>query len=76
MPNFGSSRCEGCGGEDCVCCEVYQESVADARAVYEPRDMDDEDDMLYFMGVFDDEEEEEEEYTGRSYVRGEQISYE
>lgn len=22
-------RCEGCGGEDCCCCEVYMERQAD-----------------------------------------------
>ena len=28
MPNYGSPRCVGCGGEDCVCCEVYLEDRA------------------------------------------------
>ena len=25
------SRCDGCGGEDCICCEVYLEEQADQR---------------------------------------------
>lgn len=25
------SRCNNCGGEDCVCCEVYLEAMADER---------------------------------------------
>lgn len=24
-------RCDGCGGEDCVCCEVFQEAVFNQR---------------------------------------------
>lgn len=27
-------RCENCSGEDCVCCEVYLEAMADDRAQY------------------------------------------
>jgi hypothetical protein len=26
-----SSRCDGCGGEDCVCCEVWLEQQYDDR---------------------------------------------
>ena len=29
MPYYGSERCVGCGGEDCVCCEVYLEWKSD-----------------------------------------------
>ena len=36
MPN--RKQCEGCGGEDCGCCEIYLEAQADARADLDPRD--------------------------------------
>lgn len=26
-----SERCQNCGGEDCVCCEVYIEHQADQK---------------------------------------------
>jgi hypothetical protein len=29
--NGDMSKCENCGGEDCVCCEVYQENRADSQ---------------------------------------------
>ena len=38
MPNYGSPRCVGCSGEDCVCCEVYLE---DRASRYEYDDYDD-----------------------------------
>lgn len=45
MPNYGSSRCVDCGGEDCVCCSVYLEQVADSRYGYDdnhgPYEMED-----------------------------------
>ena len=28
-------QCEDCGGEDCVCCSVYLEAMADARTQYD-----------------------------------------
>jgi hypothetical protein len=32
------SRCDNCGGEDCICCEVFLERQADDRynEQYEP----------------------------------------
>lgn len=41
--------CDGCGGEDCVCCSVFIERQADARAERDPRE---------------DEADFEEEYDG------------
>ena len=42
------SRCDNCGGEDCVCCEVYLEAMADEHyeREYQP-DYDDYDDGRY-----------------------------
>ena len=34
MPNFGNA-CNGCSGEDCVCCEVYLEAKADQNAEHQ-----------------------------------------
>lgn len=44
MPNF-TPACRGCSGEDCACCEVYHEMLADQRAQYDRdpnEDMDDQ----------------------------------
>lgn len=30
-----NERCESCGGEDCVCCEVFLEQLADDRYMNE-----------------------------------------
>ena len=38
MPNYGSPRCVGCSGEDCVCCEVYLEDRASQRYEYDDYD--------------------------------------
>jgi hypothetical protein len=53
MPYHGSPRCIGCGGEDCVCCEVYLEEQADLRHPQEPEEWDE----------FDRNEFEEDEDT-------------
>lgn len=52
MPNYGS-QCRGCGGEDCVCCEVYQEYRSDQLHPSEPEDFDEDNDF------FDDEDTED-----------------
>ena len=51
--------CEGCGGEDCVCCEIFLEEQRDQRSYYE--EMGDEDfyQMLDFLEFCDFEEEDE-----------------
>lgn len=46
------SRCEGCGGEDCVCCSVYIEEQYDARYQLE----EDADNYDYYRPDDDDEE--------------------
>jgi hypothetical protein len=53
--------CDGCGGEDCVCCEVWLERRADERAA---REMDPADlqEMMDFLE--DDEIDEDEENEG------------
>lgn len=50
--------CEGCGGEDCVCCEIFLEEQRDQRSYYE--EIGDED--FYQMQDFYDFEEEDEDY--------------
>lgn len=50
--------CRGCGGEDCVCCEVWLERQADARSqsTFGPDDyMDMLDEQLDRDEVFDDD---------------------
>lgn len=49
MTYYGSQRCVGCSGEDCVCCEVYLEERASQRYAYEydGYDYDDYDDNHY-----------------------------
>lgn len=49
--------CDGCSGEDCVCCEVWHERQADARADAERDPREDEAD-------FDDEYEGEDDWDG------------
>ena len=61
MPSYGK-RCEGCGGEDCFACEVYLESVADARASEEYDPMDDIDPET--DTDFDSEDREDDEMDG------------
>jgi hypothetical protein len=52
-----SPRCEGCGGEDCCCCEVWLEEQSDLRAQREnPPEFDEFDD---FEEPYDEEDEEE-----------------
>jgi len=46
MPYHGSERCVGCGGEDCVCCEVYIEEQYDLNHPQEVEEWDDEDNEL------------------------------
>jgi len=55
MPYYGSERCVGCGGEDCVCCEVYLEQRADDRAA------SDRDERFEEWGEWDEEEHDCEE---------------
>ena len=50
--------CEGCGGEDCICCEIFLEELRDQRSYYE--EIGDED--FYQMQDFYDFEEEDEDY--------------
>ena len=50
--------CEGCGGEDCICCEIFLEEQRDQRSYYE--EIGDED--FYQMQDFYDFEEEDEDY--------------
>ena len=63
MPRYGNA-CEGCGGEDCVCCEVYQEAQADMRAQANRDPKEDEADArdaadFYDVDVDDEETEGE-----------------
>lgn len=49
------SRCDNCGGEDCVCCEVYIEQQADNNYFQEDYDGDE-----YYQSVaYYDEEDEQ-----------------
>ncbi len=61
MRNY-AKKCEGCGGEDCVCCEVYQEEMASARYESEQDfdDMDNHFDQMAFDLCEEAEERKEE----------------
>lgn len=63
MPYYGSQRCVGCSGEDCVCCEVYLEERAEQQhiALYGPpeNELDDAPDGWGDEDYDDDEEEED-----------------
>lgn len=45
MAYYGSEQCRGCSAEDCVCCEVYAEYMADQRADMNRDPRDEEEDM-------------------------------
>lgn len=45
MPKNYGPQCQGCGGEDCCCCEVWLEAQADARAALDEPDPIDPDDF-------------------------------
>ena len=55
-------RCEKCSGEDCPCCEVYQEWKADQRAAAD-RDPFEEQDALDGDRDVEDEPDEDEDGT-------------
>lgn len=61
MAYHGSDRCIGCSAEDCVCCEVYLEEVAEQRhfALYGPPEEED-----YFDGPEDWDDEPEDSMDG------------
>lgn len=64
MPNY-SKQCEGCSGEDCVCCPIFMEAKADAF-----------DDRLAEMDFWDDYDYPEENnpddiYADSRYVEDE-----
>lgn len=46
MHYFGNP-CEGCAGEDCVCCEVFLEHQADIRCGYSYEDEPSEFDIYF-----------------------------
>ena len=54
------SRCDGCGGEDCVCCEVFIEQQADQRYQMEqPYDGSEfYESVRYEYGSMDEDEDE------------------
>ena len=61
MAYHGSSRCNGCSAEDCVCCEVYLEEQASIRyaAMYGPEEAEG---FEEYEDRWEDDEEEEDDY--------------
>ena len=60
-----ADRCAGCGGEDCICCEYYQ----DRQRWVEPEELFEDwgespfaDEFVPIEYDYDDEDEEEREY--------------
>ena len=54
MGRFGKA-CDGCGGEDCACCEIYLEDRASQRYQEEPEEyFDDAEFDRSWEPVFDD----------------------
>ena len=59
MSNKNYNPCTGCGGEDCICCQVYLERQADNRAALDHDPADDFDDFDRDQDFENDDEDEE-----------------
>lgn len=69
------SRCDECGGEDCMCCEYYHDRSAwdGPEALFEGVAIFDEDEG---SRIYDDEDEDEDEPEEEDYTEDDPVEQE